>query len=401
MPSIESYRTKAGKLRVRGRYRAANGKKIAKTFDTVAAARRWAGEEEAKVHRGQRSNPTAARMKWGEWADRWHAARAVEPSTARTDAVTIRVHLRPRWETTPLIGIARIDVQGWVNDLGRRRSASTTRRAFYGLSNSLQAAVEEGILAANPCKGVKLPAKPVQPPRFLEDAEAGKILYHLSGRWRVLAELLLGTGLRMGEATALHAARVDLAAGRVHVVEAYDAVEGEMRGYPKSKARRTVPLSSELAGLLQEWLDRNPPLPSCGKPHRAGRCPGGLLIRGEMGAPVDGHNFDQRQWRQAIELAGFYTEVPTGKKGADGKPLSRRVPTVHPHDLRHTYASRLVQQGVPLERVQLLLGHEDLKTTQIYAHLRPEDDWGDVRAALSTSVTAARAAGAGPGLRAV
>jgi site-specific recombinase XerD len=60
-----------------------------------------------------------------------------------------------------------------------------------------------------------------------------------------------------------------------------------------------------------------------------------------------------------------------------------------------------VQQGVDLQRVQLLLGHEDLKTTQIYAHLRPEDDWEDVRAALSTSVTAARAAGAGPGLRAV
>jgi integrase len=401
VPSVESYRTKAGKLRWRGRYRNAAGRKVAKTFDTMAAARRWSGEEEAKVHRGQRSNPTAARMKWGEWADRWQAARAVEPSTARTDAVTIRAHLRPRWETTPLIAIARIDVQGWVNELGRRRSASVTRRAFYGLSNSLEMAVAEGILAANPCRGVKLPTRPVEPPRFLEDAEAGKILYHLSGRWRVLAELLLGTGLRMGEATALHVARVDLVAGRIEVVETYDAPDGTMRGYPKSKARRTVPVAPELAALLQEWLDRNPPLPSCGKPHRTGRCPGGLLIRGEKGAPIDGRNFDQRQWRQAIELAGFYTEMPSKRKDKDGKPLMRRVPTVHPHDLRHTYASRLVQQGVPLERVQLLLGHEDLKTTQIYAHLRPEDDWDDVRAALSTSVTAARAAGAGPGLRAV
>lgn len=401
MPSAESYRTGEGKLRWRGRYRNAAGRKVAKTFDTKAAAMRWAGGEEGKVHRGQRSNPTAARMKWGEWADRWQAARAVEPSTARTDDVTIRVHLRPRWETTPLIAIERLDVQAWVNELRRRRSASVTRRAFYGLSNSLDMAVVEGILAANPCKGVKLPALPIEPPRFLEDAETGRILYHLSGRWRVLAELLLGTGLRMAEAAGLHADRVDFANARIYVVETYDAPAGSMSPYPKSKRQRTVPLAPELARLLQEWLDRNPPLPSCGKPHRTGRCPGGLLIRGEKGAPIDGHNFDMRQWRHAIELAGFYTEEPTGKKGKDGQPLMRRRPTVHPHDLRHTYASRLVQQGVPLERVQLLLGHKDLKTTQIYAHLRPEDDWDDVRAALSTSVTAARAAGAGPGLRAV
>jgi site-specific recombinase XerD len=64
---------------------------------------------------------------------------------------------------------------------------------------------------------------------------------------------------------------------------------------------------------------------------------------------------------------------------------------VRVYDLRHTYASRLVQQGVGLERIQLLLGHASYATSQIYAHLIPTDDFDEVRAALSTSVTAARA----------
>lgn len=381
MPSVERYRDNSRDLwRYRGRYLDAAGRKRSRTFDTKAAALRWAGTEEDKVSRGHRTDTAAAKMKWSAWCERWIAAKRMEPRTRRTVESSIRAHVMPRWGTTPLIAITRIDVQGWVNDVARKRSPSTTRKALYALSNSLNVAVAEGILAANPCAGVEAPTVPSGQERFLEDAEAGRILYHLSGRWRVLAELVLGTGLRMSEATGLHRSRVDLAAGRIEVLETYDPVAGEMRGYPKSKRRRTVPLSPELAGLLQEWVDRHPPLPSCGKAHVAGRCLGGLLIRGEKGAPVDAHNFGERQWRQAVELAG--------------------LAGVHPHDLRHTYASRLVQQGVALERVQLLLGHEDLKTTQRYAHLRPEDDWAEVRAALSTSVTAVRVAAEGR-LRAV
>ena len=381
MPWAERYRTQSGRLRWRGRYLDAAGVSRSRTHDTKAAAMRWAGEEESKVQRGQRTDPTSARMRWGDWCDRWLPSKQTEPSTRRTDESTIRVHVRPRWGSVPLIGIARIDIQAWVGEVGRKVGASTTRRAFFQLSASLDAAVHEGILAANPCRGVRLPTTPKGDPRFLTDVEVGRIFHHLSGRWRVLVELLLGTGLRPEEAAGLHVARIDLPALRCHVVEAYDARVPEMRNYPKSKRRRTVPLSPELAELLQAWLDRNPPAASCGRTHRGGKCPGGLLLTGEHGAPLDMGNFDGRQWRQACELAGFYVETPSG----------RRKTTVRVYDLRHTYASRLVQQGVGLERIQLLLGHASYATTSIYAHLRPTDDFDEVRAALSTSVTAARA----------
>jgi integrase len=385
MPSAERYRDNSrGVWRYRGRYRDAAGVRHSRTFDTKAAALRWAGEEEAKVHRGQRSDPSGAKMRWGDWCDRWLDAKQSEPRTRRTDESIIRKHVRPRWGTTPLLAISRIDVQGWVNQMTRKgSSASTCRKALYALSSSLSAAVDEGILTANPCAGAKAPTNPSGQERYLSDVAAGQILYHLDGRWRVLAELILGTGLRLSEACGLHAARVDLATGRLDVVETYDpAVNGgEMRGFTKNKKGRSVPLSPELAGLLQEWLDRNPPAKTCGRKHRGGRCPSGLLITGEQGGPIDGHNFTQRQWRDACDRAG--------------------IPGIRAHDLRHTYASRLVQLGVPLERVQLLLGHRDLKTTQRYASLRPQDGWDDVRAALSSSITAARAEATEKRLRAL
>lgn len=394
MPSVERYRDQSkGVWRYRGRYLDAAGKKKSRTFDTKAAAMRWAGEEEAKAHRGQQSNPGAAKMRWSEWGERWLAAKKSEPRTRRTDESTMRAHVLPRWETTPLLAITRMDVQAWVIKLGRERSASTARKALYLLSASLKSAVEEGILMANPCATVKAPTNPHGQERYLTDVEAGQILYHLSGRWRVFAELILGTGLRMSEATGLHVARVDLGALRVDVVETYDPAEGggEMRPYSKNKRRRSVPLSPELGVLLRDHLDRHPPAKSCGKSHTEGRCPSGLLFIGEKGAPIDAHNFAVRQWRDACERAGFFTEDSRGR---------RRI-TVRPYDMRHTYASRLVQLGVPLERVQLLLGHQDLTTTQRYAHLAPTDGWNEVRAALSTSVTAARAVGDGSRLRAV
>lgn len=400
MPFAESYRTSKGALRWRGRYRDAAGVKRSRTFPTKAAAIRWSATEEDKLLRGQRSDPVAARQLWGDWADRWLAAKGGEPRTRRTDVSTVKVHVRPRWGTTRLVEIQKIDVKGWVNDVAAKRSASTARKALYALSASLEAAVEEQILAFNPCTGIKAPTNPVGQERYLEDVEVGRIFYHLDGLWRVLVELLLGTGLRPSEAAGLHASRADLDALRVDVIETYDPAEdgGEMRAYPKGKRRRQVPISPELADLLRAWLDRHPPATSCGRTHRGGRCVGGLLLTGEHGAPIDMHNFGERQWRDACIRAGFVAEVPDVdrrtrkvRRNPDGSRKTKRVPTVRLYDLRHTYASRLVQLGVPLEQVQLLLGHQDPKTTRRYAHLKPEQGWDGVRAALSTSLTAARA----------
>lgn len=391
MPSAEKYQAGTrpdGRpiYRWRGRYRDSSGKRISRTFDTKSAALRWAGNEESKVHRGQRSDPSSARMPWGDWCDLWWPAKRIEPTTRATGDSRLKVHVRPRWGDVPLIRISRIDVQTWVNELDRHLSPSMVRQCYRLLSNSLAVAVAEGILAASPCVGITLPTEPTGTERFLTDAEAAKLLDRFGGCYRVFVELMLTTGLRISEAAGLHAARVDLDAARLDVIEVYDAPSREMRGYPKSKRRRSVPLTEGTVDLLRQWLRESPPSRSCGKPHRGSRCPGGLLVPGPGGAPIDPHNFEQRQWRTVAIHAGLAAPNGTTKRGEVRYRLDAT-----PHALRHTYASRLVQLGVPLERIQLLLGHEDLKTTQRYARFADADGWDEVRAALSVSA-AARAA---------
>src|SRR5258706_4208458 len=100
MPWAERYRDDGrGIWRYRGRYVDAAGKQQSRTFDTKREALRWAGEEEGKVARGQRTDAAAARMKWGDWCERWLPSRQVEPSTRRGHQSQLRVHLRPRWGT--------------------------------------------------------------------------------------------------------------------------------------------------------------------------------------------------------------------------------------------------------------------------------------------------------------
>lgn len=386
MPSAERYL--AGKrddgrprYRWRGRYYDATGKKVSKTFDLKREALSWAGEQESKIGRGERTDPAGARMRWGDWCDRWWAAKTIEPGTRRREESRLRKHVRKRWDNVALSDIGGMDVQAWVNELAAEFSPSTTRNAYHLLSNSLRVAVKERILPSSPCVEIVLPTQPQGQERYLTDADVGQVMFHLDGRYRVFAELLVGTGLRLAEACGLHAARVDLAAQRLQVIETWDPADGSVKAYPKSKRRRVVPLSNELAELLQSWLDGHPPARTCGKPHRAGRCPGGMLITGPNGAPIHGPNFERRQWTTAVRHAG--------------------IGHARVHDLRHSYASHLLQQGIPLERVQLLLGHADIATSQRYAHL-VKDDWAAVRSALSTSLTAARAAETdGPKLRAL
>jgi integrase len=106
-----------------------------------------------------------------------------------------------------------------------------------------------------------------------------------------------------------------------------------------------------LAGALADAQDRAEPLGSCGLEHARGgaKCRSGLVLTGRLGGPLNGKNFGRRQWGDACEAAG--------------------VGDARLHDLRHTFASWLVQDGVPLQEVQRLLGHASIVTTQRYSHL--------------------------------
>lgn len=354
--------------RWRGIYRDATGRKRSKSFDHKRPARAWAEKQEARAHRGHQDDPHAGKVPWGEWYAQWNPTRQLAGSTRRsTDTRTIQ-HVRPRWDAVPLVGIRRMDVQRWVTtELPRAGlSASSIRSCFYTLSSSMKAALVENLIDANPCVGVKLPTRPPGRERYLTPNEESALLYQLDEPYRMLCELLVGTGLRISEACGLHRDRIDLDAGVVRVREVWDVRSRQMLAYPKGKKARTVPLGRGLADRLQAWFDAHPAAGECGQTHPEGRCPGPLAFTGPgrwrpSGKPIDPHNFTNVIWPVALDAS--------------------EIAHATPHDLRHTYASRLVQNRVELSRVRDLLGHASITTTERYAHLAP-DQFDAVRAVL-------------------
>jgi integrase len=369
----------------RGCYRDAGGRKRSsktgddgRPFVRRKQAEAWATTQEDKA-RATGRDLTAGRMLWGAWCDQWEPARRIEPSTRRSGSATLR-RVRARWDGVRLDEIRPQALKAWVRELeeDQHLAPSSIRNHFSLLSASLRAAVDDKRIELNPCRGVELPPLPPAEERYLTDAEVSRVMYHLDGPYRMLGELLVGTGMRLAEACGLHWHRVDLARGVVDVIETWDRDADAMKAYPKGRKRRTVPMTPELTATLVRWHDMRTPREVCGREHAkhaaarararargvvdpADRCRSGLVVPGPKGAPLDGHNFGKRQWARAVGSAGVDATV---------------------HALRHTYASRLVTAGVSLVRVQKLLGHVSIVTTERYAHLI-DDGHHEIRAALA------------------
>lgn len=366
-------------------WRDESGRKRSKSgIKSAAAAVRYAGEQESKSRRGE---PTVAGRcpTWGEWRQTWEQLRVVEASTTKTDQVNIGRHIAPRWDNVRLNAITRSQVQIWVNELTatvawssskdpdreeRTLSPATVERVFNLFRASMTAAVDtdEIPLHRNPCRGVDLPTVGEGHERFLTWDEFWTVAHFLNEPYRTAAILLVGTGMRFGEFAGLHWQRVNLEQRRIDIVETWEDELGAIKPYTKGKRRRSVPIPPWLLPVLQAQRDVHAAADTCGLKHTGTvHCRSGLVVPAVQGGPFDSHNFGRRQWAAAVSLS--------------------KVGHCRLHDLRHTYASWLVQAGVSIQMVQGLLGHAAITTTMKYAHLgRSQDDL--VMAALSGASTA-------------
>lgn len=333
----------------RGLYRDAAGRRrSAGTFSHKSAATRAAAAKEVEVRRRLREDPGAHKKLWGDWVEEWWPTRGVEPSTERTDRGRRDLHLKPQWEKVQLGAIRRHDVKAWVADLLRGgMSPSTAQRCIHLLSASLVAAVDAEILDGNPAARIDVAKGGRKVERFLTHDDFDSVLEQMStDSERLVAEFLAYTGLRWGEMAGLHVNRVDLGRRQVHVVETYDETNGLIKMYPKGTDARVVPLTDSLVEQLEPLVDRKG---ACGVDHRVGECRRPLMFTTERGAIMRNSNYANRVWHPSLLDAG--------------------VEYARLHDLRHTYASWLLQAGVSLAEVGQLLGHKSSATTQRYAHL--------------------------------
>lgn len=338
-----------------------NRKKVTKTDPLKRVVSKWATDLEAKYGRGEQYDPRAGELQVGMWWERVSKARVVDTPTRKKNASLWRTHCEPKWSTWPMNAITRMEAQEWVNELMETRrsrhrgrdvtdvddddvpflSPATTHDIVHIMTGLYKAAMKEHppLVGTNPFLDLELPKRAATAVEFYEREETAALylaLEAIAPKWRTLVELGMDVGLRLGEIYGLHGHRVDWMRGRLNVIDVL--TRDGLRQWPKSmKSRRTVPIpEATLEGMSKLMRER---------PREA------LVFTSPTGGQLDEGDFRNRVWYPAIAAAGV-----------------RRFP---PRIMRHTAASWLVQDAVPLYDVQALLGHEDYATTQRYAHLRP------------------------------
>jgi integrase/recombinase XerD len=227
-------------------------------------------------------------------------------------------------------------IESWLAALRARGQApsSIARRAAAARS-FYRHLVALGLRADNPAADVDLPRRRTRLPRTLSLSEVERLIDAANGvapralRDRALVELLYGAGLRVSEAVTLERGGVDLENRLVRCVG-------------KGDKERVVPLGTQAAEAVRRYLAR-------GRPYLDRRHRPELFLNAQGGP---------------LTRAGAFLVLRrlAGKAGLD--------PTrIHPHLLRHSFATHLLEGGADLRSVQEMLGHADLGTTELYTHV--------------------------------
>ena len=273
-----------------------------------------------------------------------------------SDRQRIATHILPRWGTVKLDDILALDVQEWASELAGRRAADTTRKVHGLLDQMLAYAVRHGLLPANPCDGTILPGVPPGREVYFTRAEVEAMAAAFDTTpYSAVTIVLAYTGLRWGELAGLQVGAVDLDGRRMHVVRTETRLGP--KDYPKGRRRRTIQIADRAAEVLEPFMRR----------HRDVREP---VFQTQTGRSLIFAHYPQVYFPEALRSARV-----------DGRAIFKDG---HPHDLRHTCASWLVQAGVPLLDVSHWLGHADIRSTMRYAHLAP-DFGGRAVAALNAA----------------
>ncbi len=251
----------------------------------------------------------------------------------------------------PLAGVQGYHVRRWVAQMhGGGRSGRGIALILSGWRGFYVWLGRQGRIAANPVQDVRAPRQPRPLPKALGVDEAMQLAGHhreeddpwLEARDAAMVELLYGCGLRVGELVTLDvAASMEAERGGHGWI---DLEGGEAHVFGKGAKRRAVPLGKEAEAALRRWLELRALTPSNADSDAAR-----ALFTGRYGTRLTAASVRHRLKRRSL-LAGLSTPV-------------------HPHMLRHSFASHILQSSGDLRAVQELLGHANIGTTQVYTRL--------------------------------
>ncbi|MEM7292347.1 MAG: tyrosine recombinase XerC [Pseudomonadota bacterium] len=254
-------------------------------------------------------------------------------SNYRRDLMAFLAYCDKR-SVTALDTVSTADIRAFAaTERTRGLSPSSLARRLSTLRVFFDYLVRAGTLAANPARGVRAPKASKRLPKSLDVDEANRLLDQIpqktlhAVRDVAMGEMLYGCGLRLAELVSLDLTSIDRAERTVRVVG-------------KGRKTRLVPLGGKALEALDRWV----------------------TVRGQWAGSDEsaifvsqrGTRLSTRSVQQRISRLGLEQGINRG---------------LHPHMLRHSFASHLLQSSGDLRAVQELLGHADIATTQIYTHL--------------------------------
>ncbi|MDH7499294.1 MAG: site-specific tyrosine recombinase XerD [candidate division NC10 bacterium] len=278
------------------------------------------------------------------WAERFFQHLSIEKGLAantqkayRKDLLRFLGHLECK--EVPLSQVGEAELASYLYHLRQAGlSSRSVNRAISCLRSFFRFCLEEGVLSSDPTSHLQSPRFRTGLPRALTLEEVEGLLSAPAGqsvreiRDKAMLEVLYATGMRVSELVGLSLNAVDLVVGYVRCIG-------------KGSKERIIPLGSSAIRHLKRYLESS-------RPHLLkGRLSPHLFI-GSGGRPLS----RQRFWRLIRTYA-----LRAG--------ISKRVT---PHTLRHSFATHLLERGADIRSVQMMLGHSDISTTQIYTHVARE-----------------------------
>jgi integrase/recombinase XerC len=266
------------------------------------------------------------------WLTRLASERKASPHTIdgyRRDLAKLIAYM----ERQQLAAFDKLDAHRMRGFIASEHRAGLSPKSLQRLLSSCRSLfrqlTREGLLSHDPLAGVRGPKVHRKLPEVLDVDEATTLVEAegddaLGVRDRAMLELFYSSGLRLSELTGLRWLDLDLDAGEVRVLG-------------KGRKMRIVPVGRHAIAALRALGDAE------------GRVPDSPVFRGRNGAPISPRTVQARMKTLAMRK-GFAKHV-------------------HPHLLRHTFASHMLESSGDLRAVQELLGHADIATTQIYTHL--------------------------------
>jgi len=257
----------------------------------------------------------------------------------RRDLIKFKTWLEQQHEDS-LLNTSHADIQNYLAYLVTQQKAkpSSTGRNISSLKRLFRYLLRQGKIESDPTLQIDTPKLPRNLPKSLSEEDVEQLLdtpnvqTPLGLRDRTMFEVLYATGLRVSELVTLRVTQVSLDMGVVRVMG-------------KGSKERLVPLGEEAIDWLQRYL-------ADGRGVLLGRQVSDALFVTARGAGMTRQMF-------------WYLIKKYAKQGGLNKPMS-------PHTLRHAFATHLLNHGADLRVVQMLLGHADISTTQIYTHVARE-----------------------------